>query len=178
MLSTTAEKKKNPHRGLILAVAREGSHSSLRELGLILAKESLATHGFTDLYEVGEEDRLDDRVRQRRRIAYGDILISKDGVRYITQIVTRRKYQQNGELNTRYILVRNEHAHEISGNPSPAERHYHAVPLWMAVRFDDNKYSIYLGRVSDLGGKHAIPMKESDLGHYECLALDALLDPD
>jgi hypothetical protein len=89
-------------------------------------------------------------------------------------VVTRRKYQKNGEVNPRYILVRSENSHAISGKDPPVERHYRAEPYWIAVRFDTESYCIYMGTLRSLRGL-GIPVQEVDLARYECLALDRTL---
>lgn len=82
--------------------------------------------------------------------------------------------QKNGDPNPRYILVRSENANEISDNGSQVEKHYGAQPRWIAVRFDTDSYCIYIGTLKALH-KLGIPMQESDLTKYECLARNRTL---
>lgn len=165
-------------RGMVERVAREDPSRGERprRLGVLLAMKALKDNGFTNVVEIKEEDRIIKSRRGEMRIAYGHLLATKGGRRYVFQVVTRRKLQRNGNLNDRYILLRKSRLKDLQGKPSPAEKQYTARPYWIAVRLeevnDNSIYRVYLGSIHQLSGKLGIPMREVDLKAYRCLASD------
>lgn len=163
------------YRGdFVITVVREGSSNARKQLGVDLTITALKRHGFRGVARIKEVERLFDRGRSRR--VFGTLFASRNGKRYVFEVVTRKKLQTDLKLNPRYILVRSENAHEIDGTPCKIEKHYRREPRWIAVRFDlvEESYCIYTGGMQDLH-KLGIPMREADFARYECLALDRTL---
>jgi len=91
-------------------------------------------------------------------------LAEKDGKRYLISVKSRNKYQRDGTLNSRYKL-----GDKCYENAKVACEQYKAEPYWMAVQFDSDRYSVYLGSVALLDGNKGVPMSPPNLSRYVCL---------
>ncbi len=130
---------------------------SLGALGELIAIKVLVDKGF---------ERIQNLNDKKANFPYGDLLAEKDGIRYVISVKSRNKYQRDGaSLNDRYKLGNNCYE-----NAKAAAEHYDAVAYWMAIQFDNDKYTVYFGSLAQLEGKKAIPMSEPHLGQYKCLA--------
>jgi hypothetical protein len=181
IVETATEEQPPPQgdlRDLLTAFAIVGTGAALTELGTYLAKQALNIRGFANVRKIEERERLTELKAPHDRISYGTFLAERAGSKFVIQVVTRRKYSKNRELNSRYILVRRERSSEISDNPSIAEKHFGAKPYWLAVTIDNSRHSIYLGSVKQLQGQLGIPMKDVDLANYECLVDNLPIAPE
>jgi hypothetical protein len=126
---------------------------------------------------------------------FGDILATRDGVRYFVGVKSRNEMRQGDVgLNEAYNLVLISDAMNAKlkseGKTTDqitalllaevtilAETHK-AVPAWITVpiRARDGTYSAYFGLLSRLGNRRSVPMKPDACKTYECLARD-VADP-
>jgi hypothetical protein len=129
---------------------------SLGSLGELIAIKALVDNDFERIRNLND---------QRRNFPFGDLFAEKDGKRYLISVKARNKYQRDGTLNSRYNL-----GNKCLENAKFAcERYKGAEPYWMAVQFDGDSYSVYLGSLSLLDGNKAIPMSPQHLSKYICL---------
>ncbi len=129
---------------------------SLGALGELIAIKALVDNDFERIRNLND---------QKRNYPYVDLLAEKDGRRYVISVKSRNKYQRNGKLNNRYKLGNNCHA-----TAKTAEERYKGEAFWLAIQFDSDRYSAYLGSLAQLKGKKGIPMNDSDLANYQRLA--------
>jgi hypothetical protein len=103
--------------------------------------------------------------------AYGTLLATKHGIRFLIQVKTRHKFKRDGTLNKRYRLTTTRTG-RLSEIVSTAEKTYNAKAHWIAVQIDlsEWKYSVYFGSIQELHGRESIPMAPSDRDYYSCLA--------
>ena len=86
----------------------------------------------------------------------------------VISIKARNKYQVNGKLNSSYNL--GDHCYDKAKR---AEEEYGAKAYWMAIQFDEQTYSVYLGSLEELNGRKAIPLNECERGEVgKCLVKD------
>tara|TARA_B100000315_G_C14551719_1_gene576163 strand:- start:58 stop:549 length:492 start_codon:yes stop_codon:yes gene_type:complete len=129
---------------------------SLGELGELFGIKALVDDHFEKIVNLNDV---------KMNYPFADLYGEKDNKRYVISIKARNKHQKNGSLNTQYNLGRN--AHEKA---KAAEDEYAAQAYWMAVQFDQLTYSVFLGSLSELNQRKAIPMKECESGFVgECL---------
>lgn len=99
---------------------------------------------------------------------FADLYAEKEGRKFIISIKARNKFQKNHTLNAYYNL--GSRAYE---NAAKAEAEFEAEAHWMAVQFDTQSYSVYFGSLAELNHRHAIPMRECELGRIgTCLVRD------
>lgn len=94
-----------------------------------------------------------------------ELLAIKDGKRYLIKVVARSRYSRVGKLDDRFRL--NSDFHDKVKEQCLK---YQAEPYWLAVSFESDTYSIYLGSLECLEGKQSIPMGQQYLAKYQCLA--------
>ncbi len=123
---------------------------SLGELGELYAIKTLVAEEFDKIRNLN-----DDHMNE----AFADIYCEKDDKKYVISVKARNKYQANGKLNSRYNLGTN--AYEKAAKTA---QKYDAEPYWMAIQFDDNAYSVYMGALEELEGVRAIPVNKCEEG--------------
>lgn len=145
---------------------------AIGEQGYFLATQALEANGFTPVRKIGDEDRVAPTNGKKYRISYGSLMGSKRREKYVIQLESRRKLKRNRKPNTRYKLTTSGFEGDFHHDARIAERHFRAKAHWVAVQIDviNDTYSVFLGSLEQLRGKSAIPMDESDLNDYVCLA--------
>lgn len=129
---------------------------SLGELGELVAIKALVDSSFTGIKNLNDV---------QQNYPFVDILAEKNGQRFAISVKARNKFQANASLNARYKLGAKANDHARS-----AEVELDAEAYWMAIPFDSEHYSVYLGSMASLGGKLGIPVGKcinEDFG--ECL---------
>ena len=131
---------------------------SLGTLGELFAMKALVDSGFSEIRNLNDS---------KRNFPYADLFAVRER-RMVISVKCRNRYQRDGALNSRYKLGARayEHAHA-------AENALDAVAYWMAIQFDRETYSVYLGSLEQLNGKMAIPMSPEYLDDYTRLVCDA-----
>jgi nucleoside 2-deoxyribosyltransferase len=119
------------------------------ETGRLPAKRALDDKGFIAIKDV-----------QGKARPFGSLMASKGRSKYLIEINTRNKYKRNGEINQRYKWRKGVHP---SGDP---REHFIAV----SIDPDTGFYCVCFGSVQRQPFPSGIPMKESDVKGYECLA--------
>lgn len=143
---------------------------SLGKLGDFLATKALEDSGFEAVRKIDDKDRVVRRNRRTYKVSYGSLMAVKGSRRYLIAVKTRHKYQKNGRLNERYKLTDIKGKKDVYRDARDAEDHFGATADWIAVQIDNGTYSVYFGTLKQLNGKTGIPMKESKLREYKCLA--------
>lgn len=123
---------------------------SLGELGELFAIKALVDRGY---------DRIRNLNDKKLNEAFADLECEKDGLRLIISVKARNKYEKKGTLNSRYNLGTNAHSKALA-----SEKKYDAVAHWMAIQFDSTTFSIYFGKLAELGEKKAIPVDQCEKG--------------
>jgi hypothetical protein len=156
--------------------------TKLGHLGEDLAAERLRHHGFTDVENLN---------LRRTNYPFGDLLATKDGIRYFVGVKARNEMRQGDVgLNESYNLVLisdpvNRKLKE-QGNTSDqitamllAEvgrlaAALDATPAWVTVpiRPISGTFSAYFGTVAQLGNRRSVPMTPKACETYRCLARD------
>lgn len=132
---------------------------SLGELGELFAIKALVDHRY---------DRVANLNDRKMNFPFADLYAEKDDKKFIISVKARNKYQKNHKLNNYYNLGR-----EAYSKAKAAEKEYCAEPFWMAIQFDHSSYSIYLGSLTELNGKNAIPIRLCEAGGIGiCLVKD------
>jgi len=159
--------------------------TKLGRLGEVLAAEGLKRNGFTD---------VEDLNLRRINHQFGDLLATKNGVRYFISVKTRNEMRQ-GEvgMNEAYnlILISNVANAELKRQGETADQItemllaevgdlaavYDATPAWITVVISAKAgtYSAYFGLVATLGNRRSVPMTLKAREEYLCLA-DNLTD--
>ena len=123
---------------------------SLGELGELFAIKALVD---------AEYDRIRNLNDVHMNEAFADIYCEKGDKKIVISVKARNKYQLDGKLNSRYNLGTNayEKAKKIA-------QKYDAEPYWMAIQFDTNSYSVYMGTLESLNGASAIPVNKCEDG--------------
>jgi hypothetical protein len=158
--------------------------TKLGRLGEDLAAERLEEHGFTGVENLN---------LRRHNYPFGDLLATKDGVRYFIGVKARNEMRQ-GEvgLNESYNLVliadalnaklkdEGRTTDQISTMLLREVRslaaEFDATPAWstVSIRPRAGSYSAYFGLVSDLGNRRSVPMTPKACATYRCLARNIL----
>jgi Holliday junction resolvase-like predicted endonuclease len=163
----------------------------LGRLGEELAAERLKANGFSHVTDLNAG---------QPKNAYGDILATRDGRRFLISVKTRNEMRQGGaKRNESYNLVQIRHSRNAElkrqgKDPNEVTRMLlrevvdlaksrDAEPAWVVVtvRPKAATYSAYFGVLSELGKKRSVPMTVDALRNYECLArglVDAQITPD
>jgi len=129
---------------------------SLGELGELFAIKALVDNRYDKIVNLNDK---------KMNFPFADLYAEKDGKKFIISVKARNKYQKNHKLNAHYNL-----GSEAYKKAEIAEIEYCAEALWMAIQFDQYTYSIYLGSLSELNGKRAIPMRCCEAGEIgKCL---------
>lgn len=123
---------------------------SLGELGELFALKTLVDNEYDKIRNLNDINMNSE---------FADIYCEKNGERYVISVKARNKYQKNGKLNSQYNL--GEKAYEKASRIS---KKYKAEPLWMAIQFEDNCYSVYMGSLQSLNGANAIPVNKCEKG--------------
>ena len=132
---------------------------SLGELGELFAIKALVDNRYDKIVNLNDK---------KMNFPFADLYAEKDGKKFIISVKARNKYQKNHKLNAHYNL-----GSEAYKKAEIAEKEYGAEALWMAIQFDQYAYSIYLGSLSELNGKRAIPMRCCGTGEIgTCLVND------
>ena len=132
---------------------------SLGELGELFAIKALVDNRYDKIVNLNDK---------KMNFPFADLYAEKEGKKFIVSVKARNKYQKNHKLNAHYNL-----GSEAYKKAEIAEKEYSAEALWMAIQFDQYTYSIYLGSLSELNGKRAIPMRCCEAGEIGiCLVKD------
>jgi len=155
--------------------------TKLGRLGENLAAEGLKEQGFTDVENLN---------LRRHNYPFGDLLATKDGVRYFIGVKTRNETRQGGGLNESYNLVlisdpanktlkeQGKTVHQITEmllmEVSELAAGLGATPAWatVSIRATSGTYSAYFGSVAQLGNRRSVPMTPKACATYQCLARD------
>ena len=136
---------------------------ALGELGKLLGIKALVDNGFTNIKNLNGI---------KRNYTFADLYAEKDNKKYAISIKTRNKFQENGKENMFYNLGKNVYL-----NSERIAEELKAEAFWMAIPFNENSYSVYLGGVKELNNKHSIPIRKckiqeigvclvQNVGHY------------
>jgi hypothetical protein len=158
----------------------------LGRLGEDLAAERLSQHGFMDVENLN---------LRRHNYPFGDLLATKDGVRYFIGVKARNEMRQGDVgLNESYNLVLisdpvNRRLKEQGKTPDQITAmllaevgrlatKLDATPAWVTVpiRPREGTFSSYFGPVAQLGNRRSVPMTSKACAAYLCLARD-ISDP-
>jgi hypothetical protein len=154
----------------------------LGRLGEDLVAERLCDQGFADVENLN---------LRRHNYPFGDLLATKDGMRYFIGVKARNEMRQ-GEvgLNESYNLVlisdpANARLKEqgkttdqitsmLLAEVSALAAGLDATPAWatVSIRPRAGTYSAYFGLVARLGNRRSVPMTPKACARYQCLARD------
>ncbi|MBR0832015.1 hypothetical protein JQ612_02330 [Bradyrhizobium manausense] len=154
--------------------------TKLGRLGEELVEERLRDSGFTGV------ENLNTR---RTNYPFGDVLATKDGVRYFIGVKARNEMRQGDlGLNESYNLVlisdpvnarlkeQGKTADQITSmllaEVTALAAEHSATPAWatVSIRARAGTYSAYFGLVSQLGNRRSVPMTAEARAGYQCLA--------
>jgi hypothetical protein len=154
----------------------------LGRLGEDLVAERLHHHGFRDIENLN---------LRRHNYPFGDLLATKDQIRYFIGVKARNEMQRGGTaLNASYNIVlipdpirrrleqqgktRDQITAMLLAEVSELAADLKAIPAWATVpiRPLSGSYSAYFGRLAELGNRRSVPMKPADCAKYLCLARD------
>ncbi|QDF68526.1 hypothetical protein FJQ87_10635 [Shewanella sp. SNU WT4] len=132
---------------------------SLGELGELFAVKALV-------------DQCYDKIRNlndvKMNFPYADLYGEIDGQKQVISVKARNMYQSNGALNSTYNL-----GDDCRVLAKVAEDAFDAEACWMAVQFDTETYTIYMGKLSELIDRNSIPLKRCADGTIgKCLVKD------
>lgn len=139
-------------------------------------KEALRKKALGELGELfGIKALVDDNFEKVKNLndvkmnyPFADVLAEKEGKRFIISIKARNKYQKDHKLNAHYNLGNNAY-----NKATLAEGEHNAEAYWMAIQFDSQTYSVYLGSLRELNQRNSIPMRECEQGKVgNCLVKD------
>lgn len=132
---------------------------SLGELGELFGIKALVDNSFERVVNLNDK---------KRNHPFADLYAEKEGKKYVISIKARNKYQRDGTLNAFYNLGKNAY-----GNAEAAKKKYDAEAYWMAIQFDEHRYWIYFGSLTELNHRNAIPLRECEEGKIGvCLVKD------
>jgi hypothetical protein len=156
--------------------------SNLGRIGEELVAERLQHHGFTNIENLN---------LRRRNYPFGDVLATKDRVRYFIGVKTRNEMRQgDAGLNESYNLVlipdaANARLKEqgkttdqitsmLLAEVSSLAADLDATPAWatVSIRPRAGTYSAYFGLVAQLGNRRSVLMTPKACATYRCLARD------
>ncbi len=123
---------------------------SLGELGELFAIKALVDARFDKIRNLNDD---------HMNTAFADLYAEKDGKKYVISVKARNKYQADGKMNTRYNL-----GTDTSRKAEEVAKEYNAEPYWMAIQFDDKRYSVFFGSLACLDNKKAIPVDKCERG--------------
>jgi hypothetical protein len=123
---------------------------TLGELGELFAIKALVDQGY---------DRIRNLNDKNLNEPFADLYCEKNGKKIIISVKARNKFQKKGTLNASYNLGTNAYEKALA-----SEKKHKAVAHWMAIQFDEKKFSIYFGSLSELNGKKAIPVNLCEKG--------------
>ena len=141
---------------------KEGKRTkSLGEIGELFGIKALVDNGFTNIRNLNDV---------RMNYPYADVFAEKNGRRYVISIKGRNKWEVSGKLNGRYRLMYAKNAYH---NAEKAEKEFDAEAAWMAIPFEEDKYSVYFGTLNELDGNKGISIRKCMNGNLgETLVLD------
>jgi hypothetical protein len=160
--------------------------TKLGRLGEDLAAEQLSQHGFTNVENLN---------LRSNNYPFGDLLATKDGVRYFIGVKARNEMRQgdvglNGAYNI--ILISGPANRKLKEQGSTRDQitamllaeverlatGLDATPAWVTVpiRSRAGTFSAYFGPVAQLGNRRSVPMTPEACAAYFCLARD-ISDP-
>jgi hypothetical protein len=155
----------------------------LGRLGEDLVGERLRDYRFTDIENLN---------LRRTNYPFGDLLASKDGVRYFIGVKARNEMRQgNVGLNEAYnlILISDRWNAQLKKQGKTTDQitsmslaevvelasGLDATPAWatVSIRPRAGTYSAYFGLVAPLGNRRSVPMTPKACATYLCLARDS-----
>jgi hypothetical protein len=132
---------------------------SLGELGELFGIKALVDDNFERVVNLNDK---------KMNYPFADLYAEKGGKKYVISIKARNKFQKNNSLNSHYNLGSNAY-----DKAKAAEKEYSAEAYWMAIQFDVEKYSVFLGPLNKLDKRGAIPLRECENGDVGiCLVKD------
>ena len=156
--------------------------SKLGHVGEELTAERLQHHGFTDIENLN---------LRRHNYPFGDLLATKNGVRYFIGVKARNEMRQGDVgLNESYNLVlisdpvnarlkqqgktTDQITSMLLAEVSALAAGLDATPAWatVSIRPRAGTYSAYFGLVAKLGNRRSVPMTPKACATYQCLAYD------
>ena len=156
--------------------------TKLGRLGEDLVAEQLRDQGFADVENLN---------LRRHNYPFGDLLATKDGVRYFIGVKARNEMRQgNVGLNEAYNLVlisdpvnarlkeqrktTDQITSMLLAEVSALAASLDATPAWatVSIRPRVGTYSAYFGLVAQLGNRRSVPMTPKACATYQCLARD------
>jgi Holliday junction resolvase-like predicted endonuclease len=156
--------------------------SKLGRLGEDLVAERLQIHGFTNVENLN---------LRRHNYPFGDVLATKDRVRYFIGVKTRNEMRQgDAGLNESYNLVlipdsanarlkqqgktTDQITSMLLAEVISLAADLDAAPAWatVSIRPRVGTYSAYFGLVAQLGNRRSVPMTPKACAAYRCLARD------
>ena len=154
--------------------------TKLGRIGENLVAESLADHGYTDIENLNA---------RRHNYPFGDLLATKDGMRYFIGVKARNEMRQGYVgLNESYNLVlisdrlnsdlkhqgktTDEITSMLLGEVHELAAGLGATAAWatVPVRPKAGTYSAFFGLVAQLANRRSVPMTPKACAMYECLA--------
>jgi len=156
--------------------------TKLGRLGEDLAAERLDDCGFSDIENLN---------LRHHNYPFGDLLATKDGVRYFIGVKARNEMRQGQiGLNESYNLVlisnpvnarlkeqrktTDQITSMLLAEVSALAARLDATPAWatVSIRPRAGTYSAYFGLVARLGNRRSVPMTPKACATYQCLARD------
>ena len=154
--------------------------TKLGRLGEDLVAERLRDQGFADVENLN---------LRRHNYPFGDLLATKDGVRYFIGVKARNEMRQ-GDVgpNESYNLVlipnpvnaglkkqgktTDQITSMLLAEVSALAARLDATPAWATVSIQPRAgtYSAYFGLVAQLGNRRSVPMTPKACANYHCLA--------
>lgn len=130
----------------------------LGDFGEFLAEQLLRKAGFSEVRNLNEE---------RYNNEYADLYAERKSKKYVISVRTRNKYENNGNLNSRYKLGADCYKHAAM-----LEEKFDAVAAWVtiAVEIDKGTFSAYFGTLESLHGNKGVLMTDMATSNYEKLA--------
>lgn len=155
------------HRKIMLGKEEGRRFKKLGDMGEAVAPVLLEEAGFNNIMNLNN---------QKMNFLFADFYAEKDGDKYLISVKTRNKYENSGNLNTRYKLGRKLY-HNIE-TVLGQDDYKDCIPAWMAIAMDDSTFDAYFGTVGDLEGGFGIPMSKRACEKHLCLARNRIHDFD
>jgi hypothetical protein len=168
--------------GCLMQLIRLERITKLGCLGEELVSERLHDGGFTEVENLN---------LRRNNYPFGDLVATKDGVRYFIGVKARNEMRQgNVGLNESYNLVlisdpvnarlkqqgktTDQITSMLLAEVSELATGLDATPAWatVSIRPKMGTYSAYFGLVVQLGNRRSVPMTPKACATYRCLARD------
>jgi hypothetical protein len=166
----------------IMSILKVERITRLGRLGEDLVAEQLHDQGFTHIENLN---------LRRNNYPFGDLLATKDKVRYFIGVKTRNEMRQGDVgLNESYNIVlipdaanrrlkaqgktTDQITSMLLAEVSALARELDATPAWstVSIRPRAGTYSAFFGQVATLGNRRSVRMVPKACATYRCLARD------